>query len=57
MHLSFKFWITAKAQKRQRDLVNQHVLNVGIFAKEEKLSIFFLRWYLSFTQKVFKLLH
>ena len=28
-------------QKRQRDLVNQHVLNVGIFAKEEKLSIFF----------------
>ena len=38
MHLSYKFWITAK---RQRDLVNQHVLNVGIFAKEEKLSIFF----------------
>lgn len=44
-------------QKRQRDLVNQHVLNVGIFAKEEKLSISFLRWYLPFTRKVFKLLH
>lgn len=43
-------------QKRQSDLVNNMYLTL-VFLQRKINYRFFLRWYLSFTQKVFKLLH
>lgn len=39
MHLSCILPLTKDRKSANSDLVNQRVLNVGIFAKEEKLSI------------------